>query len=198
VRLWIKVCGVASEAALEAAVAAGADALGFVFYAGSPRNLAPARAAELAARVPRSVSRVAVTRHPTQPLIDAIVAGFRPDLLQTDLGDLESLRLPAWLAALPVLRSDAGPSRPLPPRFLFEGAESGRGSPADWSQAAALARRAELVLAGGLNPGNVGAAIEAVRPFGVDVSSGVESSPGVKDAALIHEFVTAARAAVTQ
>lgn len=197
-RLWIKVCGVASEAALEAAIAAGADAVGFVFNAGSPRNLAPLRAAELAARVPPGVSRIAVTRHPTQSLLDAIVAAFRPDLLQTDLGDLEYLRLPPWLAALPVLRSGGAPSRPLPPRFLFEGAESGRGDAADWQQAAVLARRAELVLAGGLAPGNIRAALEAVRPFGVDVSSGVESSPGVKDAALIHEFVAAARAAAMQ
>jgi phosphoribosylanthranilate isomerase len=192
--LWVKVCGVASEAAIEAAVAAGADAVGFVFHAGSPRNLAPARAAELAAHVPRGVRRVAVTRHPTQALLDAIVASLRPDLLQTDLADLAALVRPAWLSALPVLRSGASPPV-LPPRFLFEGAESGRGEAADWTEAARLARRAELVLAGGLGPGNVAAAIAAVRPFGVDVSSGVESAPGVKDAALIREFVAAARAA---
>jgi phosphoribosylanthranilate isomerase len=195
VRLWVKVCGLTSEEALGAALAAGVDAVGFVFHAGSPRNLTPARAAALAATVPPAVSRVAVTRHPTQALVDAILAGFAPDALQTDLEDLAPLRLPASLARLPVLRSGAPAHGPLPPRCLFESADSGRGRKADWHQAAALATRTELVLAGGLGPGNVAAAVATVRPFGVDVSSGVESAPGVKDAALIHEFVAAARAA---
>jgi phosphoribosylanthranilate isomerase len=195
VRLWVKVCGLTSEAALGAALAAGVDAVGFVFHAGSPRNLTPARAAALAAAVPRAVSRVAVTRHPTQQLIDAIVAQFVPDALQTDLEDLATLRLPESLARLPVLRSGWPGTEPLPPRCLFESADSGRGRRADWPQATALAVRTELVLAGGLDPGNVAAAVATVRPFGVDVSSGVESAPGVKDVALIHKFVAAARAA---
>jgi phosphoribosylanthranilate isomerase len=89
-------------------------------------------------------------------------------------------------AALPVV---------LPSRLLFEGARSGAGEVADWSQAAALAGRAELVLGGGLTPGNVAEAIAAVRPFGVDVSSGVESAPGRKDPARILDFISAAREA---
>ena len=84
---------------------------------------------------------------------------------------------------------------PLPPRLLFEGARSGTGRTADWSAAQALARRTQLVLAGGLNAGNVAAAIAAVRPFGVDVSSGVEEAPGVKSPAAIADFVQAVRAA---
>jgi phosphoribosylanthranilate isomerase len=78
---------------------------------------------------------------------------------------------------------------------LLEGATSGRGERADWAQARALAARCELVLAGGLDPGNVGEAIRAVGPFGVDVSSGVERSHGVKDPVRIREFIRAARAA---
>jgi phosphoribosylanthranilate isomerase len=95
---------------------------------------------------------------------------------------------------LPVLRSGATLDD-VPSRFLYEGAVSGAGTTADWSQAVSLARRGELVLAGGLDAANVGDAIARVRPFGVDVSSGVESSRGVKDPARIREFVSAARAA---
>ena len=83
-------------------------------------------------------------------------------------------------------------------RLLFEGERSGSGETADWSQAALLARQTRLVLAGGLNAGNVGAAIRAVRPFGVDTSSGVESQPGVKSEEKIMEFVRAARAAFAE
>jgi phosphoribosylanthranilate isomerase len=81
----------------------------------------------------------------------------------------------------------------LPPRLLFEGLTSGAGVPCDWSAAHRVARRTELVLAGGLNPANVAAAIAAVQPFGVDVSTGVEVRPGVKSPAEIMNFVRAAR-----
>jgi phosphoribosylanthranilate isomerase len=86
--------------------------------------------------------------------------------------------------------------RCLPRRILFEGPVSGSGTPADWQAARALARHTQLVLAGGLTPANVAAAIAAVRPFGVDVSSGVETAPGHKSPALIGNFVAGARAAV--
>jgi phosphoribosylanthranilate isomerase len=91
--------------------------------------------------------------------------------------------------------SAVGPTLIGHPRILFEGAVSGVGSTADWQTAAQLARTTELVLAGGLNATNVADAIAAVRPFGVDVSSGVEASPGIKDPVRIHEFVQRARAA---
>jgi phosphoribosylanthranilate isomerase len=84
---------------------------------------------------------------------------------------------------------------PLPARCLFESGRSGAGEQADWSAAALLARTTQLVLAGGLNPANVAQAVAAVRPFGVDVSSGVERERGVKDEPLIREFVRAAREA---
>jgi len=100
---------------------------------------------------------------------------------------------------LPVLRAAVGAAvgagGAQPPRFLFEGARSGSGVAADWDSAARLARAGELILAGGLNAHNVAAAIRAVRPYGVDVSSGVESAPGRKSAHKIAEFVEAARAA---
>jgi phosphoribosylanthranilate isomerase len=198
VSAWIKICGLTSPEAVATAVEAGADAVGFVFHAASPRHLAPAAAAALARAVPPSVLRVAVTRHPTQAQVEAIIADFRPDALQTDVADFEGLRLPAALGRLPVLRTGAAPPAQLPRRCLYESADSGRGATADWQAAAALARRTELVLAGGLTPANVAAAIAAVRPFGVDVSSGVERAPGRKDTGLIRDFIAAARAAAAQ
>jgi phosphoribosylanthranilate isomerase len=82
--------------------------------------------------------------------------------------------------------------------MLFEGPVSGSGRTTDWKQAAELASRVEVILAGGLNPGNVAAAVREVRPFGVDVSSGVEERPGIKSIQKIEQFVAAARAAALE
>jgi phosphoribosylanthranilate isomerase len=192
---WIKVCGLTTAEAVAAAVHAGADAVGFVFHAPSPRNVTPDDALRLARDVPRHVLRVAVTLHPSQDLVDEIAAVFRPDALQSDAEDFERLRLPWGMASLPVLRSGGRRPAEWPERFLYEGPRSGTGTLADWDEACVLATRGDLVLAGGLRPENVAAAIGHVRPFGVDVSSGVESAPGRKDAARIREFVEAARRA---
>ena len=196
--MWIKICGMTSAQAVATAVGERVDALGFVF-ARSVRQLEPAQAVRLAEPARGRVLCVAVTLHPSQAAIDQIVREFMPDVLQTDFADLAGLRLPASLALLPVLRADASMSalpRPLPPRILFEGARSGTGHTTDWAQAARLSARTQLVLAGGLIPANVAAAVAAVRPFGVDVSSGVEAAPGQKDPGRIVEFVRAARAAL--
>ena len=194
-RPWIKICGLTSSAAVTAAVDADVDAVGFVFDPRSPRHLTPAAAAALGRGVPPGVLRVAVTRHPSQAEVDAIVLDFGPDALQTDAGDFEELRLPEGLGRLPVLRTGRALPVTLPLRCVYESGESGRGVLADWRAAGLLAARTELVLAGGLTVDNVAAAIVAVRPFGVDVSSGVEAAPGRKDAAKIRDFVRAARAA---
>jgi phosphoribosylanthranilate isomerase len=194
-RLWIKICGLKSREAIEAAASAGADAVGFVFYAESPRHLSVAEARELQHAVPTGVERVAVFLHPVQWLLDAIIEAIKPDRIQADFGDLATLRLPRGQAVLPVLRGGAALPEPLPARLLFEGVHSGAGEKADWARAALIARRTELVLAGGLDAGNVAKAVRAVRPFGVDVSSGVESVRGVKDLSKIREFIGAARAA---
>jgi phosphoribosylanthranilate isomerase len=193
--LLVKICGLTTAAAVEAALAAGADALGFVFHEPSPRNLSPEQVAALAAAVPAGVLKVAVTLHPAQSLVDAVLARFSPDVWQTDAADFAALRLPPEVARWPVLRAGQVLVGSLPERFLFEGARSGSGELADWSQAATLARRGELILGGGLDAGNVAAAVRAVRPCGVDVSSGVESAPGHKDPVRIGNFVKAARAA---
>ena len=190
--MWIKICGLTTPDAVAAALDAGADAIGFVF-AKSVRQVSPDVARRLAAPARGRVRCVAVTRHPTQQDIDDIVSIFKPDVLQTDSTDLPALRLPAQLELLPVLRGVGDESDTLPPRLLFEGIASGAGVPCDWTAARRVARRTELVLAGGLNPTNVAAAIEAVQPFGVDVSTGVEVRPGVKSPVEIANFVRAAR-----
>ncbi len=194
-RLWIKICGLRTREAIEAAAAAGADAVGFVFCESSPRHLAVDAARELQKFVPTGVERVAVFLHPSQRLVDAVVAALRPDWVQTDFADLAGLQLPPGQRVLPVLRCGQVLPEPLPGRCLLEGERSGTGLPFDWPAVAPVAARTEVVLAGGLDERNVGAAVRAVRPFGVDVSSGVESSRGVKDDARIGEFIRAARAA---
>lgn len=202
VPLWIKICGLQTPRAIEAAASAGADAVGFVFHAESPRHLEPAAARELARAVPPGVQTVAVFRHPVQALVDDVLDLLHPDWLQTDIADLATLELPAALRLLPVFRAAAvaapgmtGPGASGHRRFLLEGAQSGAGELTDWTMAASFASQGELVLAGGLDDTNVAAAIAAVRPFGVDVSSGVESARGVKAPDRIREFISVARAA---
>jgi len=218
--MWIKICGLTTPEAVAAALDAGADAIGFVF-AKSVRQVSPDLARRLAAPARGRARCVAVTRHPTQQDINDIVSIFQPDVLQTDAADLANLHLPAHLELLPVFRgvreegttartSASGPTSniasstagntaigaettPLTPRLLFEGATSGAGIPCDWTAASRVARLTQLVLAGGLNPANVAAAIAAVQPFGVDVSTGVEVRPGVKSPVEIANFVRAAR-----
>jgi phosphoribosylanthranilate isomerase len=195
--LWIKICGVTDEAAVAAALQAGVDAIGFVFSP-SPRQLQPTAAARLAAPARGRALCIAVTRHPKQPLLDEIVRDFKPDGWQTDIGDLGILKVPRQLPILPVLRSGSLALESPPRRFLFEGAVSGQGVTSDWTAASRLARESQLILAGGLRPDNVAAAISNVRPFGVDVSSGVEEHLSKKSPALIAAFVAAARAAQAQ
>jgi len=190
---FIKICGMTDEGAVAAALEAGADAIGFVF-APSVRRVEPAVAAKLAQPARGRVPCIAVTQHPSRELLEAIFAEFAPDVLQTDVEDFARIALPAGMAALPVVR-DAARVPPGGVRILFEGPKSGTGQVADWTAAQRLAAQRDVVLAGGLNPENVAGAIAQVRPYGVDVSSGVEDAPGRKSPARIADFVTRARAA---
>ena len=195
--MWLKICGMTSSESVAAALEARVDAIGFVF-APSVRRLEPERAAQLAAPARGQALCVAVTLHPEQAHIDRILRDFAPDVLQSDLADLERLSLPSGLPVLPVVRAALPGSLSPPPRLLFEGQRSGSGAAADWGQAMLLAGATQLILAGGLDAANVASAIRAVRPFGVDVSSGVESTPGHKSPQRIAEFVQAARAAFAE
>lgn len=192
--MWIKICGMTTSEAVAAALEASVDAIGFVF-ADSPRQLTLEDAVALAAPVRGRIRCVAVTRHPSQRYLDDVLAVFKPDVLQTDVEDLTDLSLPKQLELLPVFRGWEAPQTRLPARLLFEGLTSGSGTPCDWTTAQRVARRTQLVLAGGLDAANVAEAINTVRPFGVDVSSGVEERPGVKSPAEVARFAAAARSA---
>jgi phosphoribosylanthranilate isomerase len=195
---FVKICGMNDEQAVAAALAAGVDAIGFVF-APSVRRVTPQRAAQLALPARGRALCVAVTLRPDSALLGQIFTLFEPDVLQTDVADLAGIVLPASVVAWPVLRAapdDAAAAKLSgDQRVLFEGPRSGKGQVADWSAAEVLARQYPLILAGGLTPANVAGAIDKVRPFGVDVSSGVEEVPGRKGAELIGDFVSRARAA---
>jgi phosphoribosylanthranilate isomerase len=116
-------------------------------------------------------------------------------VLQSDAADFAYLDIPPEIVCWPVVREGtAMTEQDVSNVFVYEGPSSGRGEPVDWQVAAGIARKGRMILAGGLDGDNVRAAIETVRPWGVDVSSGVESAPGVKDPDLIHAFVAAVRA----
>jgi phosphoribosylanthranilate isomerase len=187
----VKVCGITSQATALAAADAGADAIGFIF-AESARRIEPSSAAEIAAALPPFVARVAVFRSVDDPVVAEALEIFPADWVQ---GEGSVAHLPPHVARrfLPVLRAPVGGS--CPQAFVLEGSESGVGARADWGWAAVAARSARVVLAGGLNPDNVEAAIRKVKPWAVDVSSGVERVRGVKDPGLIRAFVAAVRRA---
>jgi phosphoribosylanthranilate isomerase len=191
--MFVKICGMTDEAAVEASVAAGADAVGFVFFHKSPRNLTPAAAATLASGLPDTVRKVAVMLHPDGTLWEEVQRALRPDILQTDLADFACLDVDPAIEKWPVVREGSLPGE-LPDTFVYEGRMSGKGQSVDWEVAADIAKRGRMILAGGLNALNVSDAIAQVRPWGVDVSSAVESAPGIKDAGRISEFVAAAKA----
>jgi phosphoribosylanthranilate isomerase len=191
--VFVKICGLTTPEGVAAAVKAGADAAGFVFSP-SPREVTPAQARKLAAALPAAMRRVAVFRQPPPGWITRVLDEFPADWVQSDAADLPGVDL-GGAEALPVFRSGAPLPALLPDLVLFEGPVSGAGRVADWATAAGLARRTRVILAGGLSPANLAEALARVRPWGVDVSSGVESSPGSKDPALVEAFVAAARRA---
>jgi len=192
--MFVKICGLSDERGVEAALDAGADAIGFVF-AKSAREVSPERARELCRDVTADTVRVAVMHHPGTRRYSEVIAAFDPDWIQTDVEDFAALTRSERPQPLPVFREDAtGSLTEFPPRLLFEGRTSGSGETADWAEARRISERTELILAGGLHVGNVAAAIASVRPFGVDVSSGVESERGKKDPEKIKAFVARVRA----
>jgi phosphoribosylanthranilate isomerase len=198
--MFVKICGLSTKKHVQAAVEAGANAVGFVF-AESVRRVDPMHATDITARIPSDVKRVAVMLHPTNDEWQEVLREFMPDILQTDAEDMEHLDIPDNTECWPVFREGqkvTGTFR-LPPKvpvtFVYEGAKSGQGEAVDWSAAAKLARNGNMILAGGLGPENVGEAIATAKPFGVDVSSGVESAPGEKDSQKIRAFIKAAKAA---
>jgi phosphoribosylanthranilate isomerase len=207
-RLVVKICGITSPADARVAVEAGADALGFVFWFMSPRKVDPVRAAAIARDLPESILRVGV-------FVDAPPDEMRrvADAVGLDLLQLHGDEPPEALVGLPrpalkAVRVGKGFAPEEAMRYTDHAAglvvdtrlpgetqmPGGTGVPFDWSLIKGLADRVPfLMLAGGLGPSNVVAAIRAVRPHAVDVSSGVEGLPGRKDPAKVRAFVEAAR-----
>lgn len=179
-----------------AAVDAGADSIGFVL-APSVRRISPNEAAAIAEQLSAPVDTVAVFRHPPSRDIENSLASFDADVVQADHRSLRGLvgrrRLPVFRETVTDLDEIAKYING--DRFVYEGPRSGVGHVVDWDLAAEVARLGQMTLAGGLNEDNVGDGIAAVRPFGVDVSSGVESSPGLKDPVRIRSFIEAVREA---
>jgi len=196
VRIHIKICGITDLAVARAAVDAGADSIGFVLTH-SVREISPARAGEIASDLGAIVDTVAVFRGPSRHDIERALANFDADVVQADHSSLAGVEGPRLL---PVFRETVDSSRQVAGRvndgrFVYEGPRSGVGEAVDWGLAAEVALLGQMTLAGGLHQDNVGEAIRTVRPFGVDVSSGVESSPGIKDLARVRAFVNAVREA---
>jgi phosphoribosylanthranilate isomerase len=208
-RTRIKICGLTREDDVDAAVAAGADAIGLVFYPRSARALTPERAAVLRARVPPFVDVVALFVNASPDEVNQVLEVVQPELLQFH-GDespeacerygrryLRALRVGApgmdtpegLLKSCLEYRSAAG--------WLFDSHSDGYGGSGrtfDWSLVHGASAR-PVVLSGGLHAQNVATAVASVRPFAVDVSSGVELAPGIKSAESIARFVAAVRQA---
>jgi phosphoribosylanthranilate isomerase len=203
-RTRIKICGLTREQDVDAAVAAGADAVGFVFYPKSPRYVTPQRAAELARRLPPFVTPVGLFVNASDDELNAALAAL-PNMLVQFHGDetpaeCERVKRPFIRAARMAPGFDlvefAAAYSSAQALLLDAHVESygGAGKSFDWDLVPA-GLPLPLVLSGGLNAANVGAGIAKVQPWAVDVSSGVEAAKGIKDAALIDAFCAAVRAA---
>jgi phosphoribosylanthranilate isomerase len=187
----VKICGITSPADALLAEAAGADAIGVVLFSASPRCVTPESARDIFDAVP-ALTRVCVT-HSTEPGELGSICTIRPDALQISCQACVPMECRARIIRM------VGPADPLPPEAdaLIVDGSHGRGQRFDQTFACTIVRtaRVPVYLAGGLSPENVGAAIRAVRPHGVDVASGVEHEPGRKDPVKVRAFVAAAREA---
>ena len=197
-RARIKICGITRKQDALAAVEAGADALGLVLYPPSPRHLQWADASEISAVIPPFVQRVGLFMDPEASWVRDALQALDLDLLQFH-GDEPAGFCESWgrayIKAVP-MGGSADPeaymrTHPKARGFLLDshapGQAGGSGKTFDWNRLPRDAGR-PLILAGGLHPGNVGGAVRRFRPYGVDVSSGVESAPGIKDPARIQAF----------
>ena len=211
----VKICGLSTPATVGAALDAGADLVGFVFFEPSPRNLSPDQAAALSALAAARAIRVALSVDADDDLLDAIVRHATPDMLQ-----LHGRETPERVAevrqryGLPVMKA-IGVSRPedlakvdpyrgVADRILFDAKTradailpGGNGLAFDWTLLEGLSATLPYMLSGGLEPGNVADAMAATGASALDVSSGVESAPGVKDPVRIAAFLRHVRGAAS-
>ncbi|TPK48755.1 phosphoribosylanthranilate isomerase [Mesorhizobium sp. B2-5-4] len=211
--LDIKICGLKTDQAMAAALAGGASHVGFIFFPKSPRYVEPAEAGRLREAARGKALAVAVTVDASDAVLDEIVEKMQPDMLQLHgsetperVTELKARHGLPVMKALPLseaadldrIRSFIG----VADRFLFDakppkGSElpGGNGVVFDWRILAGLDAGIDYMLSGGLNAANIGDALRLANPPAIDISSGVESVPGVKDPALIEQFFRAVRAA---
>lgn len=207
----VKICGLKTEETIDAAIRGGASHVGFIFFEKSPRNVAPEVAGRLAQRARGRAKTVAVTVNADDATLDDIVARVSPDMLQLHgkespqrVEDIKKRYGLPVIKAIP-LREEGDlalmePYRAIVDQFLFEAkppADSelpgGNGIPFDWHILSSLDGGVNYMLSGGLDADNVGAALSQTGARALDLSSGVESAPGVKDIGLIDSFFDAVR-----
>ena len=203
--MWVKVCGITRRQDARAAADCGASAIGFVFWPRSPRSVEPDAAREIRKGLPPGLLVVGVFVNQGVGDVAAIAEHVGLGAIQLHgeeaPADFSGIGLPLIKAISTVPRSADDAIRRFGPDVLVlvdaddSRRRGGTGTAADWPAAAAVAARRATILSGGLRPSNVADAIVAVRPFGVDVSSGVETTPGLKDPDLVRQFVEAASAA---
>lgn len=212
-KLDIKICGLSTPETIDAALRCGASHVGFIFFDKSPRNIDPARAGELRAAARGKAGAVAVTVDADDRRLDHIVETMAPDMLQLHgrespqrVAELKARYGLSVIKALPIsTRQDLGAASDysgIADRLMFDakpppGASlpGGNATRFDWSILQALPPETDYLLAGGIDPQNVGEAIAIAHPPGLDVSSGVECAPGVKDIGLIEALFAAIRKA---
>jgi phosphoribosylanthranilate isomerase len=210
----VKICGLSTPETLDVALDAGADLVGFVFFPPSPRNISFEQAHALASRVQGRAKKVALSVDADDALLEQIVAALKPDMLQLHGHETpqrvaairESFGLPVMKALAIETKADLAAIAPyagVADRLLFDARPprdatrpGGLGKPFDWHLLEGLDLPVPYMLSGGLDPINVAAALRITGAPGVDVSSGVESAPGVKDPDRIRAFVRAARASL--
>lgn len=210
----IKICGLSTVESVDAVIAAEASHVGFIFFQKSPRHVSAVLAGELGARAQAAgLKSVAVTVNADDTYLDEITAVMKPDMLQLHgsesparVAEVKSKYGLEIMKAFPISSaedlSQIADYENVADRFLFDakppkGADlpGGNGVSFDWALLNALDPSVDYMLSGGLNPDNVGEAIKVASPPGLDISSGVESAPGVKDLGLIADFFDAVKAA---
>ena len=199
----VKICGITSVADALAAAGAGADMIGLMFYEGSPRHVTVAQAAEISRALPPFVLRVGVFVNPDETLVTRAIAECGLSLLQFHGDEDSDFCTQFGLMSMKALRVRDAESLNLMENyhtdaFLLDAYSQaglgGTGEKFNWDLAVAAQKYGKpIFLAGGLTPENVADAVKQVRPFAADVSSGVESAPGKKDAAKVRDFIAAVR-----
>ena len=216
--MYVKICGLSTPETIEAGLRAGANWIGFVFFPKSPRHVDYGKAKDLVGPIRGKASVVALTVNASDEELDAINEAINPDIWQlhgkesperileikarfgrpvmkalaiADESDLEPI--PVYDATADILLLDAKPPKDMPSEL-----PGGNGVSFDWRLIKSLELKKPFVLAGGLDPDNVAEAIRLTNPEGVDVSSGIESAPGVKDINKITDFIFAARHAASE